>query len=84
MAKMGSEGISQLRRASVHCPIHGNFKVPMLPPISCPGCESERGHSDLLRRSVREKRRWKHKQHDNGGSVEENGMDSSTASGGSV
>ena len=71
--------VSQLRGttpfAKVHCPIHGNSTIPMLPPISCPGCESERGNSDLLRRSRRKERHWKHKQHDNRGSVEEDGMD---------
>lgn len=75
MAKMGSKGLPQLRRASIHCPIHGNSKISMLSPISCPGCDIERGHSDMLRRSRKKERRWKYQRHDIGRGLEEDGMD---------
>jgi len=75
MAKIRDKEVAQLRGASVYCPQHGRFKISMLPPFSCPGCESDRRHSDLLRRSVREKRRWKHKQHDDSRSMESDGVE---------
>lgn len=81
---MGSERISQLRRKDIYCPIHGHSKMAVLPSLSCPSCEVERGHSDLLRRSRRKERDWKRKQHEHFGSLEANGMDSATASGRSV
>ena len=65
MAKIRSKDIAQLRGfAKIYCPVHGHSKVPMLPPVSCAGCEMERGRGDLLRRSKRKERRWKLKQRD--------------------
>ena len=79
MAKTGSKELSQLRGttpvAKIYCPIHGKSEVPMLPPVSCPGCEVQRGHSDLLRRSRREERRRKYKGHELRGGLEIGGMD---------
>jgi hypothetical protein len=82
--KIRSKEISQLRGASVYCPQHGKFKIPVLSPISCPGCDGERGHCDMLRRSAKAKLRRQHKRHDDFRGVEEDGMDTATASGWSV
>ena len=71
--------VSQLRGtipvAKIYCPLHGTYSIPMLPPISCPGCEDKRGHSDMLRRSRREERRRKYQGHELAGGLEEDGMD---------
>ena len=84
MAKIRDKELSQLRGASVYCPLHGRFKVPVLPSISSPRCEFEGRYSDLLRRSVRKKRCWKHKVNDRFRGLEGDGMDETTASSGSV
>jgi len=84
MAKIRDKKVAQLRWASVYCPQHGRSKVSMLSPISCPGCESERGRGDMLRRSRRKERRWKCKQHNDCGCLEEDGMGTSATPGGSV
>lgn len=73
MAKKGIKETPQLRgNAKIYCPEHGRFTIPMLPPLSCPGCEMERGHGDMLRRPIREERRWKRKQREHLGTLEEN------------
>lgn len=77
MAKIRDKKTSQLRGFnSVYCPEHGHSKVPVLSPLVCPGCEMERGHSDLLRRRRRKERHWKYKQYEYGRGMEEDGTPS--------
>ena len=65
MEEYRDKGFSQLWRvARVYCPIHGHSEVSMLSPISCPGCEVERGHGDMLRRSNRKERRRELAEHE--------------------
>lgn len=74
MASERDKEFPQLRRVvRIYCPEHGAFKVSMLPPFSCPRCESKWRHSDMLRRSRRKECRWKYQQYDDEKSMAENG-----------
>jgi len=75
MEKIRDKKVAQLRWTIVYCPLHGRTKVPMLSPISCPGCDGERRDCNLLRRSKAKKLRRKYKGHELSGSMEEDGMD---------
>ena len=74
MAKKRVQEVSQLRRfAKIYCPLHGHFEVPMLPPVSCPRCEVEWRHGDLLRRPKGEERRRQRKERERLKYLEEDG-----------
>lgn len=75
METFRSKKSPQLWRASIWCPIHGKSKIPMLPPLACPGCDSDRRNCDLLRRSKSDNKRRERGDDDYCRSLEEDASD---------